>query len=391
MRRWRSVAFFFLLVSTTTLFAQASDVIWNVTWYHMDGPGIFNYVRKLAEMEYPFEFDNDWGSGTVLPNSLLLKSARWPQRDDRVGFVAQCNLYVPATDNCNLLLAANNGVQLFVDGETVLSSWRELVNDSGERSVRRSINLDAGFHTFELHYYEWDGSAKISFETNLDPLGLEEVAGLYEGALGSIDELEARIEQANETVAELQGCVEALEDELVSSEEAYATLSSDLASSESREQDFRKQIEQLESAVASSEEACAALSGGLASSELREHSLEADIQLLLDDVAGLTQQLEASALRIATLEGDVLIASQAAMDASARLDRQSQRMDAFITGSAEVLDAMAALQALEDDLASRHGQRFTHSLIAGIEDAMDEAIQQLWSVTALVGIGDASR
>ncbi len=390
MRRWRSVAFFLLLVSATTLFAQASDVMWNVTWYHMDAPGDYCYYRQLDCARYPFCFAFDWGTASIISHEYVWLLQRC-SRNDRIGFIADCSFFVPMPGRHTVAVTANNGVELLVDGRTVLSSWQELVNGGGERSLSNSLFLRAGLHTFELHYYEWDGSAKISFETDLDPLGLEEVAELYEGALGAIDELEAYARHANETVAELQGCVEVLEDELVSSEEVYATLSGELASSESREQALQGSVVLLEREFTASEEACATLSGELATSELRERSLEAEIRVLRDDVASLTQQLEASELHIADLERDVLVAGQAATDASARLDRQSQRMDAFITASSDVLDAITALQAVEDDLATRHGQRFTHSLIADIEAAIDEAIQQLWSVTALVGIGDASR
>lgn len=178
----------------------STDVEWQASWYDMDQPGQFNVDKNLAITALPFHFTMDWGSGTLLDSTQLFKSSALASRDDKVGFQAQCSFFISEADAYSIVIRANNGIILEVDGEVIIHSWDTVLPDgSGMRSVTAGVQLDVGFHTFELSYYEWDGTALLHFDTNIEPLGFEQTARLLHDALAENASLAAALEAAQQS------------------------------------------------------------------------------------------------------------------------------------------------------------------------------------------------
>jgi hypothetical protein len=181
----------------------SADVEWQTSWYDMDEPGQFNFDKMLALTTSPFHFAMDWGSGTILDTTQLFKSSPWASRDDKVGFQATCSFFISEANEYSIVVRANNGIILQVDREVVIHSWDNVMPDGGGmRSVTAGVQLDVGFHTFELSYYEWDGTALLHFDTNIEPLGFEQTARLLNDALAENAILAAALEATQQLLEE---------------------------------------------------------------------------------------------------------------------------------------------------------------------------------------------
>jgi hypothetical protein len=200
-----------IVVSTVMLFMLCSvlsictlaEPEWQVVWYHMDEAGVYDFDRMLARTTLPFHFAMDWGSGTILDSSQLLRSSTSETRVDKVGFQALCSFFVNEADEYTVVIRANNGVILHVDNKVVAHSWETVLPDGGGmRSVTAGVPLEIGFHTFELWYYEWDGSALVHFDTNIEPLGFEQTAALLTEALTENALLTVELETARQLLEE---------------------------------------------------------------------------------------------------------------------------------------------------------------------------------------------
>lgn len=121
---------------------------WEVHWYEMVQPGVFG--AKLGTSSFPLNFAFDWGYGRVYK--------LW----DRVGFKAYAKVYFAKDSWHYVKVAANNCFALYVDGKKVLDHWgvgEALLAEEGELEIW----LSAGWHDLELHYYEWEEQAWVSF------------------------------------------------------------------------------------------------------------------------------------------------------------------------------------------------------------------------------------
>lgn len=210
------VIVFSLLISIsigTNLLGRSLSSCWDVMWYDMIHPGEFREHIKREIL--PFKFSKDWSDGKILnfPASFL-----YPQwRDDKVGFKAHCELYVPKADRYRFTVSANNGFRLWIDDDLVLDSWERLIGGSGrrQRSVLRELSI--GFHELALWYYEWDGSAEVAFDTTLTPLDLVELSNAHGNCLARLALLEEQIQKLQEecsTLEEDKACLEAKAAEL---------------------------------------------------------------------------------------------------------------------------------------------------------------------------------
>ena len=222
--------------------AVVGDVTWAVTWYHMDGPGSFDLDRELAQTEYSLEFSQNWKDGTVGSGGKFFAVIPAAKRDDEIGFQARAELFVVEPGLYTIGIAANNGVRLWIDNEPkpVIDSWETLHFDGGGlRTVVEQIFLEGGVHTMRLWYYEWDGTASVSFETNIPALDLRGLAALYREDLADFGsqlasltlvnaELVARVQELQRKLAEQQDLNSELDETILELEEALRTQSTEI-------------------------------------------------------------------------------------------------------------------------------------------------------------------
>lgn len=136
-------------LSETTAKLQEPTGSWEVHWYELVEPGVFG--RELGTSSFPFVFSFNWSYGIVF-------NKYW----DRVGFKAYALIFVPKDSWGFFKVSANNCFALYIDDVKVMDHWgvgEALAAD--EQSIE--YFLSAGFHKLELHYYEWDGPAWVSF------------------------------------------------------------------------------------------------------------------------------------------------------------------------------------------------------------------------------------
>ena len=118
---------------------------WEVHWYEVVEPGVFG--DEMGVTTFPLNFSFDWGYGRVYK--------KW----DHVGFRAWAMIYISSDAYCYFSISANNGVSLYVDGKKIIDHWNK--KGPGNYSIR--YFLAAGWHKLELHYYEWEDKAWLSF------------------------------------------------------------------------------------------------------------------------------------------------------------------------------------------------------------------------------------
>ncbi|MBC7318299.1 hypothetical protein H5T57_03495 [Candidatus Bipolaricaulota bacterium] len=128
---------------------RAPTSSWEVHWYKMSAPGVFG--EELGIDSFPLNFFFDWSYGCL-----------FKQEFDHVGFKAYAIIYLPVDSYYFFRVAGNNCFALYIDGKKVLDHWGmgEALR-CGEQSIQHF--LTAGFHTLELHYYEWENEAWLSF------------------------------------------------------------------------------------------------------------------------------------------------------------------------------------------------------------------------------------
>jgi hypothetical protein len=200
-----------------------ASVEWQVTWYHMDDPGVFDLEQRIAETSFPFRLSFDWGDDIVLSRSELLASSRWNNRWNKIGFQATCQFYVSDSGLFSFSISANNGFILWIDEREILRSWEVLLPDgTEERSMSVSTDVNSGLHELVLWYYEWDIAACISFETSLDPLGFAQVAHLLDDTLaqrasiaGQLEETQALLEESRAYITQLLLDLDACSQQLI--------------------------------------------------------------------------------------------------------------------------------------------------------------------------------
>jgi predicted nucleic acid-binding Zn-ribbon protein len=122
---------------------------WKVCWYEMTEPGVFD--QSLGTSSFPLNFFFNWGYGQIFQN-----------RYDHVGFKAYAKIFLPRDTFCRFKVFANNCFTLYIDGRKVLEHWGMGEALPPEEKLVELL-LKAGEHDLELHYYEWEGEAWISF------------------------------------------------------------------------------------------------------------------------------------------------------------------------------------------------------------------------------------
>jgi len=114
-----------------------------------------SFGRSIGVGSFPFNFYYDWDFGYVYKN-----------HKDRIGFKAFLELEIPASIALDLEVGADDGVRLYIDGELVIDAWAL----GSYRKFRTLYPLTAGKHRLELHYFEWEGVAKVKFAADTGAL-----------------------------------------------------------------------------------------------------------------------------------------------------------------------------------------------------------------------------
>jgi len=140
-----------MVTSAQTITPSPSDTVkptWEVHWYVMKEAAV--YGDKVGLETFPFNFNYDWGKGIV-----------YKGYKDHIGFKAYCELYIPEDGEFHFNIDTKNydGSNLFIDGEEFC--------EPGYFSLSGMIGyefLSRGLHKLELHYYDWEDEARISFK-----------------------------------------------------------------------------------------------------------------------------------------------------------------------------------------------------------------------------------
>ena len=129
------------------VFTAYGDPYWIVTWYKMESPGTFG-PYLLTEVFSSFEFSENWGTGSIvsvpireLCPSCLFGCAFGCTRENFVGFIAETAFFVNTQQKATFTVTANNGFRLFLDDDCILSSWQELVDETGVRTRTVKVTL----------------------------------------------------------------------------------------------------------------------------------------------------------------------------------------------------------------------------------------------------------
>jgi hypothetical protein len=217
----------------TTLFGRSLSNCWDVMWYDMEYPGEFGICIKRES--FPFQFSKDWSDGKILNFPASFIYPQW--RDDKVGFKAHCELYVPEAQTYSFTVAANNGFRLWIDDNLVLDSWQRLIGKKGWRTGRAKRELSIGFHKLALWYYEWDEAAEVSFKTTLTPFDLAGLSEEHEHCLTQLILLQERVQK--------------LEEENKMLEEDKVTLQAEVSKLEKQTYELTTEVERLRSLLQS--------------------------------------------------------------------------------------------------------------------------------------------
>jgi len=140
---------------------------WRVTWFR-----IFSAPTEIVPIDTVGIAVNE----TTLPASFdLIMSdpdfAPYTGSMDEIGLMAKTEVYVPSDGKVRFELGSDDGSALFIDGDIVIDNW----GLHGYQPMSKVVNLEKGAHMLEIWWFEWHGSAVLSFKmdekvTSGDPL-----------------------------------------------------------------------------------------------------------------------------------------------------------------------------------------------------------------------------
>ena len=124
---------------------------WDVTWFTITGEGIAG--ATVGTTTLGATFDEKWGKGPV-----------YEKYSDYVGFTAIATINMPRTGMATFRIGSDDGAELLLDNNLIINNNRN--GSYVEKSAK--INLDPGKHRLAIKYYEFKGSARVSFDCDHD-------------------------------------------------------------------------------------------------------------------------------------------------------------------------------------------------------------------------------
>ena len=121
---------------------------WQRVWYDWSANCLGDWPDEPSAT-----FDNNWGTG-VIAYSL----------SDNIQFYSSRKIYLSTAGIWRFVLGSDDGSRLYVDGALNIDNWTS--GSYRQRTV--SLDLSAGWHNFEIDYYEAGTSARVSFTYNYD-------------------------------------------------------------------------------------------------------------------------------------------------------------------------------------------------------------------------------
>jgi len=143
------VFFLFLLLLVFLVVFFPGETEWLVEWYSLTGDRKFG--GKIGESIFPSTFLHDWKENNV-----------YSSYSDYVGFIATAEIYAPRSGLFKFAIGSDDGSQLFIDYNLVLSNQWELGGMYSEKTCQ--VNLSEGEHNLRLEYWEKKGNAKVFFD-----------------------------------------------------------------------------------------------------------------------------------------------------------------------------------------------------------------------------------
>lgn len=150
---------------------------WNVTWYHVTD----QFGGWGTQM----------GTQTLGPN-FHLTTVSYSGESLHLGFKASTTFELTQESSINFLIGSDDGSVLYVDGGEQINMW--LLQGYDTSGI--DLQLTAGAHRLEMRYYQWEGSAEVSFEYHL--IGWQESVNMMVGgaallALGAVIAIVGRV------------------------------------------------------------------------------------------------------------------------------------------------------------------------------------------------------
>ena len=117
---------------------------WQRVWADWDGNCLGEGPDEINE-----QFDNDWGCGELAYG-----------RHDWIRLASSRSIYLPYPGCYQFALGSQDGAQLYIDDSLVIDDWG---NGHCYREKDVYVELDAGYHSLEIDYFEEMGAARLSF------------------------------------------------------------------------------------------------------------------------------------------------------------------------------------------------------------------------------------
>jgi len=117
---------------------------WQRVWYDYD----WNCLGDGPD-ETAIDFDNNWIGGTI----AYAKS-------DYIIFNSSRSINFATAGPYKFTVGSDDGIRLWIDGVLKVDDW----NTHSYTTHTFSVTLSAGWHNFELHYFEATGNARVSFD-----------------------------------------------------------------------------------------------------------------------------------------------------------------------------------------------------------------------------------
>lgn len=138
-------------------YQETFNTQWAVTWYTITGSGQLG--SSVGNSTFPATFYYNWDQGSVFSSYT-----------DYVTFIATSTINVPQNRPVYFKLGSDDGSKLYVDGELII----DLFSDHSYNTADKTIQMTAGKHSLLLYYYERDGDASVSFDTDKEILTWQE-------------------------------------------------------------------------------------------------------------------------------------------------------------------------------------------------------------------------
>ena len=125
---------------------------WHVSWRTVD-PQNWNTLDQWSTGEI----------GTSNFSPMFSYAREWyafQNYQDWIGFVATMQVEVREDGPVTFTIGSDDGARLFVDDELQIDIWRR----TGYEKMSKTIQLNKGFHTLRLEWFDGGGWAIVSFQ-----------------------------------------------------------------------------------------------------------------------------------------------------------------------------------------------------------------------------------